>query len=64
MKKKQSRKGFEDYDLIEMKGVVTFGTSIYMRKDKQAIKIVFPAGQMVTFAPIDEIKNDPNKIIP
>ena len=58
MKKKKPRPGFEDYDLVEMSDVVTFGTSLFMRKDKKAIKIVFPAGQMVTFAPEEEIKEE------
>lgn len=49
------RKGFENYFLIEQKDVVTFGTTLFMRNDRKALKIVFPAGQMVTFAPMDEI---------
>lgn len=56
-KKKKPRPGFENYELVEMPDVVTFGTSLFMRKDKKALKIVFPAGQMVTFCPEDEIKN-------
>lgn len=54
-KKKISRKGFEDYELVNMPDVVTFGTSLFIRKDKKALKIVFPAGQICTFAPQDEI---------
>lgn len=54
-KKKIPRKGFEDYERVEMPDVVTFGTTLFMRNDKRALKIVFPAGQMVTFAPEDEI---------
>lgn len=50
-KKKVRRKGFEDYELVKMPDVITFGTSLYMRNDKMALKIVFPAGQIVTFAP-------------
>lgn len=57
-KKKQPRPGFEDYELVEMPDVVTFGTSLFMRKDKRALKIVFPAGQIATFAPLDEIDTD------
>ena len=53
MKKKPR---FPDYEVVPMKDVITFGTVIFMRKDKRAIKIVFPAGQSVTFAPEDEIK--------
>lgn len=58
MKKKQPRPGFEDYELVKMPDIVTFGTSLFMRKDKRALKIVFPAGQMVTFAPEEEIKDE------
>ena len=54
MKKKQPR--FPDYEVIDLDKlaggkVVTFGTTLFMRKDKQAIRIVFPAGQSVTFCP-------------
>ena len=54
-KKKIPRKVFEDYDRVEMPDVVTFGMTLFMRNDKKALKIVFPAGQMVTFAPEYEI---------
>jgi hypothetical protein len=54
-KKKVRRPGFENYERIIMPDVITFGTTIYMRNDKRAIKIVFPVGQTVTFAPQDEI---------
>ncbi len=53
-KKKTPKPGFEDYDLVEIpKGMVTFGTTLFMRKDGLALKIVFPAGGMVTFSPLD-----------
>lgn len=55
-KKRQPRKGFEDYEIVKMDDVTTFGTTLFMRKDKRALKIVFPAGQMVTFCPEDEIE--------
>lgn len=54
MKKKQPRKGFENYELVDTSDIVTFGTSVFMRNDGQAIKVVFPAGQIMTFAPLDE----------
>lgn len=56
--KKKKQNLWPDYDLIDLKDIVTFGTSLFMRKDKLAIRIVFPAGQSIMFAPMDEIKNE------
>lgn len=53
-KKKQNR--FPDYDIVEMEGVVSFGTNVWIRKDKLALAIVFPCGQTLHFKPEDEIK--------
>ncbi len=58
-KKKTPRKGFEGYEMVDMPGVVTFGTTLFMRKDGRAIKIVFPTGQICTFAPLDEYESYP-----
>ena len=55
--KRKRRAGFEDYDLVEMPDVITFGTELFIRKDKRALKIVFPAGQVCIFASEEEIKN-------
>ena len=61
MKKKKTPR-FPDYERVEMPEVVTFGTTLFMRKDNMALKIVFPAGQIVTFAPLDENgKEEPMK---
>ena len=55
MKKKgKPLKGFEDYTIVDTDDVVTFGTTLYLRNDGKALKIVFPAGKMCTFAPVDE----------
>ena len=55
MKKKKAR--WPDYDVVKLpEGTVTFGTTLFMRKDNQAIKIVFPCGNTVTFCPQDELK--------
>jgi hypothetical protein len=51
-KKKQPR--FPDYEVIAPKdgdGLVTFGTTVFLRKDGQAIIIVFPCGHELHFAP-------------
>ena len=58
MKCKKIINRFPDYDLVTTpeSGVVTFGTNLFLRKDKLAIKIVFPTGQIFTFCPEEEIK--------
>ena len=55
-KQKKKKERYPDFDLITTpeSGIITFGTNVWIRKDKQAIKIVFPTGQEFTFAPIDE----------
>ncbi len=56
MKKKQKKSPrFPDYERVEMKEVITFGTTVFMRKDKRALIIVFPAGQELHFMPEEEI---------
>lgn len=55
-KKKPTR--WPDYKIVDLGGTVTFGTSIFMRKDQKAIRILFPAGESVTFAPLDEIERN------
>lgn len=52
-KKKQPR--WPDYEVVKMPHIVTFGTTLFIRKDKRALRIVFPAGQSVTFMPEKEI---------
>jgi hypothetical protein len=55
MKKKTPKKGFENYELVKTpENVVTFGTTLFMRNDGLALKIVFPAGHMVTFEPMKQ----------
>ena len=60
MRKKIRNPRFADYDLITTpeSGVITFGTNVWIRKDKKALRIVFPAGQELTFCPEEEIKED------
>ena len=53
MKKKKVAR-WPDYKVVKMKDVVTFGTVVFLRRDKKAIRIVFPAGTVATFAPLDE----------
>lgn len=56
MVKKKKQKRYLDYDVVKLpEGTVTFGTTLFMRKDHQALRIVFPTGQIVTFCPQDEI---------
>jgi len=56
MTKKAKTSRFSDYELVEMKDVVTFGTNVWIRKDRRALIIVFPAGNELHFKPEDEIE--------
>jgi len=47
-----------DYEVVKMEDVVTFGTTLFIRKDRRALKVVFPAGQTVTFCPEEEIEKE------
>ena len=58
-KKKQPR--WPNYDVVDLdkttgRKIITFGTTLFMRKDKQALRIIFPAGQVITFCPQEEIE--------
>ena len=55
---KKLKARYPDYDVVDLDKltgttIVTFGTTLFMRKDQQALKIVFPTGQEFTFAPIN-----------
>jgi hypothetical protein len=55
MRKKLAKPGFEDYEIVKLpKDVVTFGTSLYIRNDGAAIKVVFPTGHTVSFEPLTQ----------
>ena len=56
--KRKTKPRFPDYDRVDTKDVVTFGTSVFIRKDRQALIIVFPAGQEMHFKPEQEIKKE------
>mgnify|MGYP001240424010 FL=1 len=62
--KKPKTPRWPDYEVIDLdkltgRTIVTFGTTLYLRKDKQALRIVFPTGQSFTFCPADEVaEND------
>ena len=53
--KRKKKARWPDYELVDLGDTITFGTSLFMRKDGRALRILFPAGQAVTFAPQDEI---------
>ena len=50
--KKKER--FPDYEKFDTGETITFGTSVYIRKDRQALVIVFPCGNALHFKPADE----------
>lgn len=60
MKKEKKKPRFPDYERVDTDEVITFGTSVFIRKDKQALIIVFPAGQKLHFKPEQEIQQDKN----
>ena len=61
MKKNQKKSPrWPDYERVDLGSVITFGTTLFMRKDKRALRIVFPAGDSIMFAPEDEIAAEIN----
>ena len=60
MKKKKSSR-FPNYERVDTTDIVTFGTSVFIRKDKQALIIVFPCGNELHFKPEDEIQKAKSK---
>ena len=57
MKRKTKKSAiFPDYERVDIKDLITFGTSVFIRKDRKALIIVFPAGQELHFAPEEELK--------
>ena len=57
MKKKKIAR-WPDYEHFDTGEVVTFGTSLFLRKDGNALRILFPAGEAITFAPLDENRKE------
>lgn len=55
MKKKKRKPRYPDYEKVDTKDVVTFGTAVFIRNDKRALIILFPAGQELHFKPEEEI---------
>jgi len=56
--KKKTRKAdpfFEGYTIVDTGDTVTFGTSVWTRDEGFGVIIVFPAGQMMKYAPQEEI---------
>ena len=54
--KKKTNPRYPDFERVPMEDVITFGTTLFIRKDRGALLIVFPAGQEMIFAPEDELK--------
>lgn len=55
--KKKKQKRFPDYEIVDLneRGIISFGTNVWIRNDKRALVIVFPCGQELYFKPEDEI---------
>ena len=58
MKLKHKTPRWPDYELVDLKDTVTFGTSLFIRKDRRALRIVFPCGDSIQLAPVDELKDN------
>ena len=56
--KKKTNPRFPDYERVIMDEVVTFGTTVFIRKDKRALIIVFPCGQELHFKPDYKIEKE------
>lgn len=57
-KKKKTLARYPDYEVVDTKDIVTFGTSVLQRKDGAAFIIIFPAGQELHLKPQSEIDNE------
>ena len=71
MKKKAKKASrFPDYEKVDLGEITTFGTSVYLREDERAIKILFPCGDIIEFqlcifgqgVPLPRIHHRGNKI--
>jgi hypothetical protein len=54
MKKIKKSKRFSDYNRVDLGDTITFGTTLFIRKDNKALKIVFPCGNILDFKPLEE----------
>lgn len=57
--KKQKKPRWPDYEVVDLDKlaltkIITFGTALFLRRDKKAIRVVFPTGQTFTFAPLQD----------
>ena len=62
MNKKKTRKTdpfFEGYSRVDTSGKVTFGTSVWTKDEGFGVIIVFPAGEMMKYAPVEELSPHP-----
>lgn len=56
--KKLKKAKYPDYERFDTDDKVTFGTSVFIRKDGRALMIIFPAGDILHFKPENEIKGE------
>lgn len=64
-KKLKNRKAdpfFEGYTRVDTSDRVTFGTSVWTKDEGFGVIIVFPAGEMMKYAPIEELSAPPPHI--
>ena len=53
-KRRAEKARFPNYEKVDLGEVITFGTSIFVRKDKRALIILFPCGSELHFEPENE----------
>jgi len=61
--KKNKVARWPDYKVVDLGETVTFGTSLFLRNDGRALRVLFPAGQAITFCPEEEIEKENKKKI-
>lgn len=55
-KKRKDNPFFNGYSRVDTGDTVTFGTSVWTKDEGFGVIIVFPAGQMMKYAPVEDLE--------